>query len=139
MPDKQKWQIVPVEATDRMIHCGEGMTDFVLPSGTHDNTLIGRQGEMRMAWSVMLDQAPMNDEVADALRRAMQAMNVWCCTYADDMVDSKSAAEAHEHIRNGGGSTLAYISETMAHIQNAAHALGMDLKVREIADTVGDH
>ena len=40
---------------ESIIARGEGMSDFILPSGTHDNTAEGRRRELRMAHEVMID------------------------------------------------------------------------------------
>ena len=42
--------------SDYMVHCAEGLSDFTLMEGTHnDNTKAGRMAEFKMCWSVMLD------------------------------------------------------------------------------------
>jgi hypothetical protein len=51
------WRVAPYEPTEHMLYMGEGYADFMLPE-THDNTREGRQRELRMAYQVMLDNAP---------------------------------------------------------------------------------
>lgn len=48
--------LMPRYPTPRMIYAGEGITDFMLPNDTHDNTPDGRRAEMRGAYLTMVEE-----------------------------------------------------------------------------------
>lgn len=79
------------------------------------------------AWSSL--NAALVWEAADALAKAraalegaQDAMNVWTCTFADDMVGEADAAQASEIVLASGG-TIAYITRISASIGAALEAM----------------